>query len=135
MSTNAHGDWPMKRLFYDPDHEPFRRSVREFVRREVVPHLEEWDRTGEISPACGRQPVARVCSASPFRRSTAVGEPRTTGGAHADIVIVVAPTRQKAGRTVSRCSWPGRGWPASGPAIYGGTTEIMRKRVGRASVG
>jgi alkylation response protein AidB-like acyl-CoA dehydrogenase len=41
----------MNRLFYEPHHESFRGSVREFVRREVVPHLEEWDRMGKISPA------------------------------------------------------------------------------------
>ena len=31
----------MKREIYDEDHEAFRESVREFLDREVVPHLEE----------------------------------------------------------------------------------------------
>ncbi len=31
----------MKREIYDADHEAFRESVREFLEREVVPHLEE----------------------------------------------------------------------------------------------
>ena len=32
---------PMKRMIYDEDHEAFRGSVREFLDREVRPHLEE----------------------------------------------------------------------------------------------
>src|SRR3989337_2934535 len=31
----------MKRAIYDEDHEAFRESVKEFLDREVVPHLEE----------------------------------------------------------------------------------------------
>ena len=31
----------MKRTIYDPDHESFRASVREFLDREVKPHLDE----------------------------------------------------------------------------------------------
>jgi len=33
----------MDRGLYDDDHEQFRKVVGEFVRREVEPHLEEWD--------------------------------------------------------------------------------------------
>jgi long-chain-acyl-CoA dehydrogenase len=29
--------------FFDPEHEAFRSAVRQFVDREVVPHLEDWD--------------------------------------------------------------------------------------------
>ena len=32
----------MKREIYNEDHEAFRSSVREFLDREVVPHLEEY---------------------------------------------------------------------------------------------
>ena len=31
----------MKRSIYDEDHEAFRSSVKEFLDREVVPHLDE----------------------------------------------------------------------------------------------
>lgn len=33
----------MKRRLYEPDHEAFRESVREFVATEVTPNLEKWD--------------------------------------------------------------------------------------------
>ena len=40
----------MRRDFYDEDHEAFRGSVREWVQREVVPHLDAWEAAGQIDP-------------------------------------------------------------------------------------
>ena len=40
----------MRRNFYEDDHEAFRGSVREWVQREVVPHLDTWDAAGHIDP-------------------------------------------------------------------------------------
>jgi alkylation response protein AidB-like acyl-CoA dehydrogenase len=34
---------PADSVFYGPGHEEFRAAVRQFVEREVIPHLEEWD--------------------------------------------------------------------------------------------
>jgi alkylation response protein AidB-like acyl-CoA dehydrogenase len=49
----------VRRHFYDEDHEAFRAAVGEFVEREVVPHLQEWEDAGHIDPAlwvaAGRQ--------------------------------------------------------------------------------
>ncbi|MCB0909607.1 MAG: acyl-CoA dehydrogenase family protein, partial [Nocardioidaceae bacterium] len=39
----------MKREIYDEDHEAFRSSVREFLDREVVPHLEEYQSAHALS--------------------------------------------------------------------------------------
>ena len=51
----------MDRGLYTEDHEQFRKVVGEFVRREVEPHLEEWDEqrsTGrEVWVAAGEQGV------------------------------------------------------------------------------
>ncbi|MGH3744338.1 MAG: acyl-CoA dehydrogenase family protein, partial [Mycobacteriales bacterium] len=33
-------------LVYEPEHEQFRDAVREFVRRSVLPHYEDWERAG-----------------------------------------------------------------------------------------
>jgi alkylation response protein AidB-like acyl-CoA dehydrogenase len=35
--------------FYDDDHETFRATVRRFVKREVVPRLDDWDRAGIVA--------------------------------------------------------------------------------------
>ncbi|QFS90358.1 Acyl-CoA dehydrogenase [Mycobacterium sp. THAF192] len=34
----------MERTLYEPDHEAYRETVREFLAREVVPHQHDWDR-------------------------------------------------------------------------------------------
>ncbi|GAA5164642.1 acyl-CoA dehydrogenase family protein [Pseudonocardia eucalypti] len=41
----------MRRGLYEADHERYRESVREFVRREVVPNLERWDQQRMIDRA------------------------------------------------------------------------------------
>jgi alkylation response protein AidB-like acyl-CoA dehydrogenase len=35
--------------FYEAEHEDFRRSVRTFLDREVVPHHQQWERDGQVS--------------------------------------------------------------------------------------
>ena len=49
----------MESRFYDPVHEEFRASVREFVKREVVPNSDEWEKDGHIDaqlwPIAGTQ--------------------------------------------------------------------------------
>ncbi|HRF95235.1 MAG TPA: acyl-CoA dehydrogenase family protein, partial [Aggregatilineales bacterium] len=34
---------------FTPEHEMFRKSVRNFVEKEIVPHIEEWEEA-EIAP-------------------------------------------------------------------------------------
>ena len=41
----------MRRVRYEAEHEAFRASVREFMRREVVPHHAEWERAGQVDRA------------------------------------------------------------------------------------
>ncbi|QGG93688.1 acyl-CoA dehydrogenase family protein [Actinomarinicola tropica] len=38
----------MERTIFEPEHEMFRESVREFLRREAVPHVERWEREGVV---------------------------------------------------------------------------------------
>lgn len=51
----------MRRRLYEPDHEEFRRVVREFVVREVSPHLERWEDDRlidrDVWRAAGRQGI------------------------------------------------------------------------------
>jgi alkylation response protein AidB-like acyl-CoA dehydrogenase len=49
----------MKRTLFEPDHEAYRETVREFLAREVVPHHEAWDRVHWID----RQVFARAAKA------------------------------------------------------------------------
>ncbi|MFE4593598.1 acyl-CoA dehydrogenase family protein [Streptomyces laurentii] len=49
----------MKRRLYTDDHEAFRRTVRTFLAKEVLPHYEQWEKDGVVSRevwrAAGRQ--------------------------------------------------------------------------------
>ncbi|HEY1338645.1 MAG TPA: acyl-CoA dehydrogenase family protein, partial [Bryobacteraceae bacterium] len=39
----------MKRRHFEPEHDLFRKSFREFVKNEIAPHYDEWERAG-ITP-------------------------------------------------------------------------------------
>jgi alkylation response protein AidB-like acyl-CoA dehydrogenase len=41
----------VERTLYEPDHEAYRETVREFLAREVVPHQHDWDRQHMIDRA------------------------------------------------------------------------------------
>ncbi|MGY5847726.1 acyl-CoA dehydrogenase family protein [Salegentibacter sp. HM20] len=38
----------MNSMYFNEEHELFRKSFREFLQKEVVPHIEKWEKTGEI---------------------------------------------------------------------------------------
>ncbi|MFP8960636.1 acyl-CoA dehydrogenase family protein [Streptomyces nanhaiensis] len=54
----------MKRKIFTEDHEAFRRTVRAFLEREVLPHYERWESEGavdrEVWRAAGRQGLLGV---------------------------------------------------------------------------
>ncbi|MFH0241615.1 acyl-CoA dehydrogenase family protein [Streptomyces sp. HK10] len=54
----------MKRKIFTEDHEAFRRTVRAFLEREVLPHYERWEREGAVDRdvwrAAGRQGLLGV---------------------------------------------------------------------------
>lgn len=38
----------MKRSIFDPEHDLFRESAREFINREIVPHVTKWEQAGLV---------------------------------------------------------------------------------------
>ncbi|QIG41895.1 acyl-CoA dehydrogenase [Nocardioides anomalus] len=40
---------PERPSIYDQEHEDFRRTARAFMEKEVVPHVEEWEKAGQVS--------------------------------------------------------------------------------------
>src|SRR5690625_5500334 len=38
----------MTNKHFTEEHELFRKSLREFLQKEVVPHIEKWEKTGTI---------------------------------------------------------------------------------------
>ena len=38
----------MSNLYFTEEHNLFRESLRDFLQKEVVPHIEKWEETGHI---------------------------------------------------------------------------------------
>ena len=38
----------MNRMYFTEEHELFRQSLKDFLQKEVVPHIEKWEETGQI---------------------------------------------------------------------------------------
>ncbi len=38
----------MNSMYFTEEHELFRQSLKEFLKKEVVPHIEKWEKTGDI---------------------------------------------------------------------------------------
>ena len=38
----------MTTLYFTEEHQLFRQSLREFLQKEVVPHIDKWEETGKI---------------------------------------------------------------------------------------
>ena len=38
----------MNSMYFSEEHEAFRSSFKDFLQKEVVPHIENWEKTGEI---------------------------------------------------------------------------------------
>jgi acyl-CoA dehydrogenase len=74
---------------FGPEHELLRQTVREFARREVVPHLEAWERAGEVPRELhGRAAAAGLLGA---------GYPEAAGGSGGDGSHTMAVTEELIG--------------------------------------
>jgi acyl-CoA dehydrogenase len=51
-------DWRARSPFYDETHEAVAQSVRRFVEREVAPHIDAWERAGELPRDLHRKAAA-----------------------------------------------------------------------------
>ena len=38
----------MNSIYFTEEHELFRKSLQDFLKKEVVPHIEKWEKTGTI---------------------------------------------------------------------------------------
>jgi len=38
----------VKRLHFEPEHDLFRKNFRQFIKDEITPHYEEWERAGIV---------------------------------------------------------------------------------------
>ena len=38
----------MDHMYFSEEHEMFRKSLKEFLQKEVVPHIDKWEEEGSI---------------------------------------------------------------------------------------
>ncbi len=41
----------MRQGYFDEEHDLFREGLRAFLKKEVVPHIDQWEKDGKIDPA------------------------------------------------------------------------------------
>ncbi len=85
-------------MTFGPEHDLLRQTVAEFARREVVPHLEEWERAGEVPRSLHRRAAAAGI--------LAVAYPEEVGGSGGDAghAMVVTEELIQAGASSGLCA-------------------------------
>ena len=60
------------RFAYTPDHEAFRQTVRSFLQKEGVPHVNDWEKNRLVAPrTSGARRARSGCCARPCPRNMA----------------------------------------------------------------
>ncbi|HEY4027036.1 MAG TPA: acyl-CoA dehydrogenase family protein [Candidatus Dormibacteraeota bacterium] len=78
---------------FGPEHDLLRQTVREFARREVVPHLEAWERAGEVPRELHRRAAAAGLLGA--------GYPEVAGGSGGDASHTMVVTEELIGAGAS----------------------------------
>ena len=79
-------------IWTTPEHEALRKTVRDFVEREVLPHVDEWERGGELPRELHRRAGAAGLLGAGFPEH--VGG---SGGDAADAVVIAEEFHQSGG--------------------------------------
>src|SRR6185312_11113548 len=82
------GEPPMN-LWTTPEREQLRKTVRSFVEREILPHVDEWERTGDLPRSLHRSAGDAGLLGAGFPESVGGG-----GGDGADAVIICEEMHQ-----------------------------------------
>ena len=48
----------MNNYYFTSEHQLFRKSLRDFLNREIVPHIDHWEEEGEIPKSAFKKPVS-----------------------------------------------------------------------------
>lgn len=57
--------------YFNDTHAMLRDTVRRFVEREVLPHIDDWEEAGSFPGSCTRRPLTPASAVSVIRRSSA----------------------------------------------------------------
>jgi acyl-CoA dehydrogenase len=105
---------------FSPEHEQFRASMREFIAREITPHVNEWDEAGTFP----RQLYRRAAELG----ATGLGYPEEFGGTPADtfykLVLAEEYARCACGGVAASLNSHSIGLP---PVLLAGNEELKRR--------
>src|SRR6201997_4720988 len=76
-------------IWTTPEREQLRKTVRSFAEREILPNIDEWERTGDLPRACHRPAGAAGLLGANFPEAVDGG-----GGDGADAVIICEELHQ-----------------------------------------
>ncbi len=79
---------PDRPEYFGPDHEALRRTVREFIAREVAPHINAWDEAGSFPRELYRKAGAIGL--------LGIGYPEALGGTPTDVFFTIAAAEELA---------------------------------------
>ncbi len=79
---------PDRPEYFGPDHEALRRTVREFIAREVAPHINAWDEAGSFP----RELYLKAGAIGLL----GIGYPEALGGTPADLFFTIAAAEELA---------------------------------------
>jgi acyl-CoA dehydrogenase len=115
-------DLPPRAEYFSPEHQSFRRSLRDFVDREIAPHVAAWDEAGSFPRELYRKAAAIGL--------IAMGYPEELGGTPADLfyAIVSAEELARAGSGGLQASLGSHGI-ALPPLLAHGSEELKRRVV------
>jgi acyl-CoA dehydrogenase len=114
-------DLPPRAEYFSPDHQAFRRSLRDFVEREIAPFVTAWDEAGTFPRELYRKAAAIGL--------TGMGYPEELGGTPADLfyAIVSAEELARAGSGGLQASLGSHGIAL--PPIVAHGSEALKRRV------
>ena len=90
----------MLRDIYTEDHEAFRDTVRQFVGKEIVPYIPEWEAAGIVPASCTRRPQKLASTACRSPRSSVAAEWTHSASTPSFSRRTVTPPRQLGGLQV-----------------------------------
>lgn len=113
-------DLPPLSHYFSPEHELFRQNLRDFVSREISPHINEWDESGTLPQSL----FHNIASLG----VTGIGFPEEYGGSPADIFyqVIVAEEMARCGSGGLQAALNSHtiGLP---PILAGGSEELKRR--------
>ena len=100
------------------------KTVHAFAEREILPHVDDWERTGELPATCTRRRPTPACSARPSRERGGSGGGRRRRGGDLRGVARIRRVREAFSHPCSPAGSPSRTWWPPAPTIRSNDSSV-----------